>query len=163
MEKIDKEYLDDEELNKLMAKNFEIKRLEIIKDLYLFCCFTVLAFSDVKSLSQEHIIKGIDGNQWIKSKRRKTKVQFEIPLFDIPKTILTKYKDDPTCMIQKKLLPVPSSQKMNAYLKETADLCGINKNLRTLSARHTFTTTVTLGNNLNIKAISKMMGLLTPE
>ena len=158
MEKVDKEYLDDEELNKLMAKEFEIRRLEIIKDLYLFCCFTGLAFSDVKSLSQEQIVKGIDGNLWIKGKRRKTKVEFEIPLFEIPKAILTKYKDDPTCKIQHKLLPVPSNQKMNAYLKEIADLCGINKNLSTHSARHTFATTVTLGNNLNIKAISKMMG-----
>ncbi|MPQ48948.1 tyrosine-type recombinase/integrase [Marinifilum sp. N1E240] len=158
MEKVDKEFLDDEELNKLMEKSFEIKRLEVIKDLYLFCCFTGLAFSDVKSLSQEHIVKGIDGNQWIKSKRRKTKVEFKIPLFDIPKAILAKYKDDPICMIHQKLLPVPSNQKMNAYLKEIADLCGINKNLSTHSARHTFATTVTLGNNLNIKAISKMMG-----
>jgi len=158
MEKVDKEFLDDEELNKLMEKNFKIKRLEIIKDLYLFCCFTGLAFTDVKSLNQEHIVKGIDGNQWIKSKRQKTKVEFEIPLFDIPTAILEKYKNDPICMIQQKLLPVPSNQKMNAYLKEIADLCGINKNLSTHSARHTFATTVTLGNNLNIKAISKMMG-----
>ncbi|WP_372642243.1 site-specific integrase [Ancylomarina sp.] len=158
MEKVDKGFLDDEELNKLMEKNFEIKRLEVIKDLYLFCCFTGLAFTDVKSLNQEHIVKGIDGNQWIKSKRQKTKVEFEIPLFDIPTAILEKYKDDPICMIQHKLLPVASNQKMNAYLKEIADLCGINKNLSTHSARHTFATTVTLGNNLNIKAISKMMG-----
>ena len=158
MEKVDKEFLDDEELNKLMVKTFDIKRLEIIKDLYLFCCFTGLAFSDVKSLNKDHIVKGIDSNQWIKSKRRKTKVEFEIPLFDIPKAILAKYKDDPICKIQQKLLPVPSNQKMNAYLKEIADICGINKNLSTHSARHTFATTVTLGNNLNIKAISKMMG-----
>ncbi|MCY1633531.1 site-specific integrase [Marinifilum sp. D737] len=158
MEKIDKEYLDDEELDRLINKKFEIRRLDVIKDLYLFCCFTGLAFSDVKSLNQEHIITGIDGNKWIKSKRQKTKIEFEVPLFNIPKAILSKYKDDPICQIQQKLLPVPSNQKMNAYLKEIADLCGINKNLSTHSARHTFATTVTLGNNLNIKAISKMMG-----
>ena len=161
MEKVDKEYLDDEELKKMMAKEFDIDRLNIIKDIYLFCCFTGLAFSDVKTLSSEHIVNGIDGNLWIKKKRKKTNIEFTIPLFDVPKAILKKYEDDAQCCRQKKLLPVPSNQKMNAYLKEIADLCGINKNLSSHSARHTFATTVTLGNNLNIKAISMAMGHTT--
>jgi len=141
MEKVDKEYLDDEELQKVMAKEFDLDRLKIIKDIYLFCCFTGLAFSDVKTLSPEHISTGIDGNLWIKKKRKKTNIEFTIPLFDIPKSILKKYEDNAQCSRQKKLFPVPSNQKMNAYLKEVADLFGINKNLSTHSARHTFTTT----------------------
>lgn len=101
---------------------------------------------------------GIDGKQWIKKKRQKTKNKFSVPLGEIPISILKKYETDLECNLRQKLLPVPTNQKMNGYLKEMADLCGIKKNLSSHSARHTFASTVTLGNGLNLKAISDMMG-----
>lgn len=158
LDKVDKEYLTDEELQRLMDKHFSIDRLEQIKDVFLFCCFTGLAFSDVKSLAPNDIVLGIDGKKWIKKRRQKTKIEFDVPLFEIPLSILKKHENHPVCSLQQKLLPVPSNQKLNGYLKEISDLCGIKKNLSSHSARHTFATTVTLGNGLNLKSISGMMG-----
>lgn len=158
LDKVDKEYLTDEELQQLKNKHFNIKRLEQIKDVFLFCCFTGLAFSDVKSLAPDDIVFGINGKKWIIKKRKKTKIKFYVPLSEIPLSILNKYESHPECSLQQKLLPVPSNQKLNGYLKEISDLCGIKKNLTSHSARHTFATTVALGNGLNLKSISGMMG-----
>lgn len=110
LDKIDKEYLTDEELQQLMDKHFEIPRLRQIKDVFLFCCFTGLAFSDVKSLAPDDIVLGIDGKKWIKKRRQKTKIEFDVPLFEIPLSILKKYENHPVCSLQQKLLPFPATK-----------------------------------------------------
>ena len=155
---VDREFLTAEEIQKLVEKNFRIERLDQVKDVFLFCCFTGLAYSDVKKLSSDNIILGIDGEQWIKSKRTKTKIPTNIPLLPVAAAILEKYKNFNDKAENGLLLPVLSNQKTNAYLKEIGDLCEINKNLTFHLARHTFATTVTLSNGVPIESVSKMLG-----
>ena len=158
LKKIDRDYLTDEELNVLMSKKFKIERLEQVRDTFLFSCFTGLAHSDLKLLTPEHISIGDDGNNWVKIKRKKTNGQSNIPVLPVTEALIEKYKTNPTCILNNVLLPVLSNQKMNAYLKEIADLCGIEKNLSSHIARHTFATTVTLNNDVPIETVSKMLG-----
>lgn len=156
-QEVDKPFLAQAELDKLITKRFSIPRLEKIRDVFVFCCFTGLAFIDVKELKEEDFIT--DGNSvWIKKKRQKTKNWSSIPVLSAAQIILDKYKDDDECSINGALLPVPSNQKMNAYLKEISDLCGLNMHLTTHVARHTFATTVTLSNGISMEAVSKMLG-----
>lgn len=100
----------------------------------------------------------MDGRQWIFIKRQKTAVASHVPLLPIALEIMEKYSEHADCMINEKVLPVSSNQKMNAYLKEVADLCGIEKLLTFHIARHTFATTVTLGQGVPIESVSKMLG-----
>jgi len=158
LKKIDRGFLSDEELKTIIDKKFSTNRLEQVRDCFLFSCFTGLAHSDLKRLSREHIVTGTDGGKWIKIKRKKTDNLSSIPILDVTQKILDKYKVDPYCLAQNVLLPVNSNQKMNAYLKEIADLCGIEKNFTSHLARHTFATTVTLNNNVPIETVSKMLG-----
>ncbi|HCE56606.1 MAG TPA: recombinase [Prolixibacteraceae bacterium] len=155
---VDKPFLTKEELEKIMNKSFSIPRLEKIRDVFLFCCFTGLAFIDVHDLKYEDFITGANGERWIRKKRQKTKNWSNIPILPAAQRILDKYKNDIECQINKTILPVPSNQKMNAYLKEIADLCGLNIKLTTHVARHTFATTVTLSNHVSMEAVSKMLG-----
>lgn len=157
-DQVDTEYLTEKELERLRTRKFPIERVERVRDVFVFCCFTGLAFCDVKSLTKEDIVLGKDGRRWIKKKRRKTGKLSSIPLLGVPVGILDKYERDPECITSKKMLPVLSNQKMNAYLKEIADLCGIEKKLTTHTARHTFATTVTLSNNISMEAVSEMLG-----
>ncbi len=157
LDEVDMDYLTETELNSLMKKQFGIERLQQVKDVYLFCCFTGLAFIDVKNLNQNHIIEK-DGRLWIKKRRQKTKNWCNIPLLDPAVQLIKKYENNPVCKTRTILLPVLTNQKMNAYLKEIADLCGIEKNLSTHTARHTFATTVTLANQISIEVVSKMLG-----
>jgi integrase len=124
----------------------------------LISCLTGLAHSDLKRLSPDHLVIGTDGGKWIKINRKKTDNQSSIPILELTQKILDKYKNDPYCLANNVLLPVNSNQKMNAYLKEIADLCGINKNFTSHLARHTFATTVTLNNDVPIETVSKMLG-----
>ena len=135
IEDIDRPFLDERELQTLFNKTFTVQRLEQIKDAFLFCCFTGLAFIDAKNLTQEHLYTTSSGKVWIKMQRQKTKKWSHIPLLPQAKAILDKYDKHP---IRKQgfLLPFPTNQKMNAYLKEIAELCGITKNLTTHCARH---------------------------
>ena len=121
----------------------------------LLSCFTGLAYIDVYMLKDENIQKYLDGNYWIISKRHKTGVPINVRLLDIPLRILQKYKGKQP---EHRALPMPSNQKMKAYLKELADICGIKKNLTYHLARHTFATTVTLTNGVSIESVSKMLG-----
>ena len=131
--KVDRGYLTQEELEAVMQKELPVKRLEQVRDIFIFACFTGLAYVDVKNLRETNVRISFDGNLWIMTKRHKTDVQSNIPLLDVPKQILEKYKGTlPNGMV----LPVPSNQKMNAYLKEIGDLCGIDKNLTFHLARH---------------------------
>ncbi len=153
---IDREFLTKEEIIKIMEKEFTIPRMEHVRDVFLFSCYTGLAYVDVFKLTADDIIKGIDGNKWIKTKRTKTKTLSSIPILPVAEKLIEKYEDleSPTG----KLLPVYSNQKTNSYLKEIADSCGIKKNLTFHMARHTFATTVTLSNGVPIESVSKMLG-----
>jgi site-specific recombinase XerD len=157
MDDVDLAFLDEKELNILMNKEFTIERMQQVKDVYLFCCFTGLAFVDVSSLKAGDIIQ--KGNDlWIKKQRQKTKNWCHIPLLPPAIKILEKYNTHPSCQMKGLLLPVLTNQKMNAYLKEIADITGINKSLSTHTARHTFATTVTLANQVSMEVVSKMLG-----
>mgnify|MGYP002149767839 CR=1 FL=1 len=123
-----------------------------------FYRFTGLAYVDVKKLSYKNIGFGVDGEKWIFINRTKTDTRSNIPLLPIASTILEKYKDHPQVINEDKLLPILSNQKMNSYLKEIGDLCGIDKNLTFHLARHTFATTITLAKGVPIETVSKMLG-----
>jgi site-specific recombinase XerD len=155
---VEREVLNEFELQTMAAKEITIERLDIIRDLFLFQCYTGLAYKDLQTLTKEHIQLGIDGNKWIMKKRGKTGVAFRVPLFPVAERIIKKYVNHPQCIISNQLLPVPSNQKMNAYLKELATICGITKTLHTHIARHTFATTVTLANNIPMETVSKLLG-----
>lgn len=132
---VNKQFLSQAEINRIWQKEFRIERLELVRDVFIFCVYTGLAFIDVYNLRPEHISEDSNGNLWIVKPREKTNNLCNIPLLSIPKQILEKYKDNPYCMDKGTLLPVPCNQKMNSYLKEIADLCGIKKNLTTHTAK----------------------------
>lgn len=152
---VDREFLTKEEIQTMISKEFKIQRLDQVKDIFIFCCYTGLAYADVKKLEESDLVIGIDGERWIKTRRSKTDTRSNIPLLPTALAILEKYSNHND---SEKLLPVLSNQKMNAYLKEIADLCGIEKNLTFHLARHTFATTVTLTNGVPIESVSKMLG-----
>ena len=157
-EEVNVEFLSREELDILMNKEFAIKRLEQVRDIFVFCCFTALAFVDVQQLSREHLIKDNNGALWIRKARQKTNQMCNIPVLSIPQRILRKYEDNAECIKKGVLLPVISNQRMNAYLKEIADLCGITKRLTTHVARHTAATVVFLANDVSMENVSKILG-----
>ena len=156
IEEIDKTFLTDVELDTLLKKQFVSDRLTHVRDVFVFCCFTGLAFIDIKQLRREDLTVGSNGEMVIRKQRQKSGVFYNVPLLPIARQILDKYKDIP--LPNGQVLPVPTNQKMNEYLHEIADLCGINKTFSTHAARHTFATTVTLANNVSIESVSKMLG-----
>jgi len=142
----------------LYRKEFSIGRLREVRDVFLFSCFTGIAYQDVANLTAENVVVGIDGDKWIVHDRTKTNRPSRIPLLPIALEIIDRYKDHPYCVHADRLLPVNSNQRYNGYLKEIADLCGINKHLTTHTARHTFATTITLENDVPIETVSQMLG-----
>lgn len=156
--KVIREILTQAEINELTNKNFEITRLDEVRDIFLFCCYTGYAFVDVEALTTDDVVIGIDGVKWIHTNRKKTGTQSNVPLLQPALRILEKYKDHPCQEIQNRLLPVKSNQKMNAYLKEIVAVCNIKKPLTMHIARHTFATTITLSNNVPIETVSKLLG-----
>ncbi len=153
-----REFLSQDEIDAIAAKEFSIERLDQVRDIFLFSCYTGLAYIDVKQLTRNNVGMGIDAEKWIFTSRQKTDTQSNIPLLPLAEEIINKYKNHPQCINEKKLLPVLSNQKMNSYLKEIADVCGITKELTFHIARHTFATTVTLSNGVSIESVSKMLG-----
>ena len=156
--KVDRECLTEVEIDRIIQKEISIERLDIIRDLFVFQCYTGLAYKDLSDLSKEHIQKGLDGHNWIIMKRGKTGVMCRIPLLSVAEQIIEKYADNHVCQIKGKLLPVPSNQKMNAYLKELATICEIEKDLHSHLGRHTFATTITLSNGIPIETVSRLLG-----
>ncbi len=154
----EREYLTDAELKAMVEQEFDIPRLELVRDIFLFACYTGLAFADVKKLNSDDIVTDINGKKWIKTKRQKTKSLSSIPLLEVPQALLEKYADHPRVKTGQGVLPVLTNQKSNSYLKEIADVCGIKKNLTTHLARHTFATTVTLSKGVPIESVGKMLG-----
>jgi site-specific recombinase XerD len=157
-EKVDKDFLTDYELKAIEKKKLSIERLAIVRDVFVFSCYTGLAYVDVMNLKPENIVQGLDGEDWIKIYRQKTKILVNTPLLLTPKKLIVNYMDHYRLHRLDTVFPVFSNQKVNSYLKEIADLCGIKKNLSFHIARHTFATTVTLSNGVPIETVSKMLG-----
>lgn len=155
---VTRDYLTIEELELMINKQFVSDRIVQVRDIFVFCCYTGLAYADIKKLKRNEITIGLDGQKWVFTSRQKTDTASRIPLLPTALQIMQKYEDHPECSDQGKLLPVLSNQKMNSYLKEIGDVCGINKELTFHIARHTFATTVTLANGVSIESVSKMLG-----
>ncbi|MXV50440.1 tyrosine-type recombinase/integrase [Pedobacter sp. HMF7647] len=155
---VEREFLTKEEIALMATKRFNIPRLGQVRDIFLFSCYTGLAYADVKKLKRSELVKGIDGEMWIHTYRQKTSTPSKIPLLPFALELIKNYQDYPQCQVSNSLLPVLSNQKMNAYLKEIADLCNIKKDLTFHIARHTFATTITLLNGVPIETVSKMLG-----
>lgn len=158
IKEVERVYLSEEEIQAIINKDFKTERLSLVRDIFLFSCFTGLAYIDVKNLTKSHISIGIDGEKWIFTHRQKTETASKIPILPLTQMIIDKYQDHPESCNQNKLLPILSNQKMNAYLKEIAGVCEIEKELTFHIARHTFATTVTLTNGVPIESVSKMLG-----
>lgn len=156
--KFEREYLDNRELDNIEDLEIDIFRLELVRDLFIFSCYTGLAYSDVMELTHDQISKGIDGNEWIIKQRKKTDTKLRIPLLKKAKQIIEDYEGHPRTDGTDRVFPKISNQKLNAYLKEIADLAGINKNLTFHLARHTFATLVTLQNGVPIETVSRLLG-----
>ena len=151
-EPVEVDFLDEEELRKIINFDTPIPRFEKARDFFLFGCFTGLSYIDIKTLAPEHFEKDSAGRIWIKKRRIKTGILSRIPLLPIAKLILDKYKGG------EKLLPIQAPADINKYLKDIAILCGINKRICFHTSRHTFASTVTLANNISLEVVSKMLG-----
>ncbi len=151
-------YLTQQEIDAIEAKEIKIERLRVVRDIFLFMCYTGLSYADLAKLTPNDISTGIDSGKWIIGERNKTGNRFSIPLLPKALRILEKYADHPECSTKNTLLPMRSNQKLNSYLTEIADICEIQKNLTCHIARHTFATTITLTNGVPIETVSKMLG-----
>lgn len=157
-EKSEREFLTDIELGTIENLRPSVERLTVVKDLFVFSCYTGISYADIMKLTKNNVIIGIDGDRWITAKRNKTGTPFKIPLLPKAEQLISKYKNHPRTLYSGKLMPDFSNQKLNSYLKEIADVCGIKKNLTFHMARHTFATTVTLSNGVPIETVSKLLG-----
>lgn len=153
-----REYLTQDELQRIMEKVINIDRLREVRDIFVFCCHTGYAYKDAAELTPDHIGMGINGRKWIYTSRQKTDNVSNVPLLDQAMEIIEKYQNHPICVSKNRLLPMKSNQKLNSYLKELADICGITKPMTMHIARHTFATTVLLSNGVSMEATSKMLG-----
>ncbi|MFN3557626.1 MAG: site-specific integrase [Bacteroidales bacterium] len=154
------EYLTQDELNRIESKRITVERLEFIRDIFVFACYTGLAYAELESLTPSNITTGMDGELWLNIHRKKTHKHYQVPLLDKPLEILEKYKEHPKCLQSGKCLPIPSNVKYNAYLKEIGDLADIPKSKPLVShlARKTFACTIGLANGMNIGVLSKILG-----
>lgn len=154
----EREALNEAELKRMMELELKkFPRLEVVRDTFVFCCFTGLAFIDIQTLKRSDISTDAEGNMWIRKKREKTEELSVISLLEVPRKQIEKYKGHPKVMLEDVVLPVISNQRNNAYLKELADLAKINRHLTSHIACHTFAT-VSLNNHVPIETISKMLG-----
>ena len=156
--KVNREHLSEKELITMENKEIEMERIDMIRDLFVFCCYTGLAYVDVINLKHDNIVESADGEMWLRTCRQKTDNPVNMPLLPKAIEILKKYKNNLRAAVSNTVFPVVTNQKVNAYLKEIANLCGIKKNVTFHLARHTFATTVTLSNGVPIETVSKMLG-----
>lgn len=152
------EYLTQVEIDRIANTDFKVERLNVIRDLFIFCCYSGLAYSEVSNLAPRDLTIGMDGEQWMSILRKKTNKHYQVPLLPQTLELIDKYKQHPTCIQKGRLLPVPSNVKFNAYLKEIGRIAKIQKNLTTHLCRKTFATTVMLANGVNIGILSKILG-----
>lgn len=153
-----RQYLSEEEIDTIHDKKFTIRRLARVRDLFIFQIYTGLSYIDMAKLTEDNIELGIDSKKWIIIHRKKTGTRSSIPILPRAQEVLDKYKNDPLCISEHKVLPFYCNQRMNGYLKEIADICEIKKPLTTHIARHTFATTITLSHGVPIETVSKMLG-----
>lgn len=156
--RVERDFLTEYELAKIEKKEFRIVRLQYISDLFVFSCYTGLAYIDAMNLTPGNITIGIDGEYWISTSRQKTDEPVRVPILPKVWEMIERYKTHPRSLQKGTIFPHVSNQKLNSYLKEIADLCGIEKNMTFHLARHTFATTVTLTNGVPIETVSKMLG-----
>ena len=161
LQKVERGFLSGDELAAIEDKDFSLQRIQYAKDLFVFSCYTGIAYIDVMQLTPENIILATDGNYWIKTTRKKTDTVVNVPILPKAALIIEKYKTNPRSIAKGTLFPNISNQKLNSYLKEVADLCGIKSHLTFHIARHTFATSVTLSNGVPIETVSKMLGHTT--
>lgn len=154
----EREILTQFELNKIMNKEISNNRLSEVRDVFIFCCYTGFAYSEIYKFEKDSVTLGIDGSAWLSTIRAKTGNKESVPLLPIPLMIIEKYKTSAYCDKNNKLLPVNSNQRYNAYIKELMSVCEINKRITTHTARHTFATTITLSNGVPIETVSSMLG-----
>lgn len=158
LEKKEREFLTKEELQEIENLTCPIERLMMVKDLFVFSCYTGMSYVDIMKLTPDNISSGIDGNQWIMTERKKTGIPVKIPILPIVESLIKKYENHKRTKYRYGLMPHISNQKLNSYLKEVADKCKISKNLTFHMARHTFATTITLSNGMPIETVSKLLG-----
>jgi integrase len=159
--RVEKDFLTVLELAALENKELTLPRLSVVRDIFLFCCYTGLAFVDVMNLKPVNICIGLDGGLWIKTSRQKTTIAVNVPLLNQAQHLIEKYKCNIKANAKGTIFPQLSNQKMNGYLKELAEMCDIYKVLTFHIARHTFATTVTLLNGVPIETVSKLLGHTT--
>lgn len=153
-----RKYLNEEELKSIEVKQIKINRLDTIRDIFVFSCYTGLSYAEIDKLTYNNYSTGFDGEEWIMIERTKTKIESNVPLLNKPLELIDKYKDHPLIQDNNRVFPQYSNQKLNSYLKELADICGINKNLTFHMARHTFATTITLTKGVSMESVSAMLG-----
>jgi len=156
--RVERDFLTEQELERIENKQFRIGRLQYIRDLFVFSCYTGLAYIDTMNLTPGNITVGIDGEYWISTSRQKTDEPVRVPILPKAWVIIEKYRTHPRSLQRGSIFPSITNQILNNYLKEIADLCSIEKNLTFHLARHTFATTVTLTNGVPIETVSKMLG-----
>jgi site-specific recombinase XerD len=152
-----RQYLTADEINTIKTKVISNERLERVRDVFIFICYTGISYSDLLNLRVDNIAKGIDGKNWLTYERQKTKIRTSIPLLPQAQNIVNKYKNSPECIADRKLFPLITNQKFNEYLKELASLYEINKPVTAHIGRHTFATTITLSNGVPIETVQKML------
>ena len=157
-DKTNREFLSEMELQNLENKHFISDRLDRVRDLFVFSCYTGISYVDIMTLTGDHVVMNIDGSYWIETKRQKTNTVVKVPLLPQALEIIEKYKDHPVTAVSESLLPVITNEKLNAYLKEVANFVDIKKNLTFHMARHTFATTITLSNGVPSETVSKILG-----
>ena len=153
--KPEQKYLTSEELNRIMTTPLHDQILYHVRDMFLFSCYTGIPYSDMCLLTNENLSLAEDGTWWIRSSRKKTGVDFEIPLMELPFHIIEKYRD---MAPEGKLLPMYSNSSLNRYLKRIAEICGIGRKLVFHAARHTYATEITLSHGVPLETVSKMLG-----
>jgi integrase len=156
-ETVTRVFLTQEEVDKIIDLDIKLKRLDRVRDLFVFCIHTGVSFCDVIDLRMDHINEDKQGTKWIKNKRIKTSVEYMVPVLPIAQKIMDKYADHPERQEKGCVIPGISNQNYNGYLKEVAEKCNINKNISSHTARHTFATTITLNNNVPLEVVSKIL------
>lgn len=157
-EKNEREFLSEDKLKTLENYSFPIERLDRMRDLFVFSCYTGISYADLIRLTEINLHLGDDGKKWIITKRQKTKTPIKIPLLEKAHELLIKYDGHPMTEVSNTLFPIITNEKLNLYLKEVAGACGIKKNLTFHMSRHTFAITVTLSNGVPIETVSRLLG-----
>ncbi|MCC4212833.1 site-specific integrase [Leeuwenhoekiella parthenopeia] len=157
-EKTEREFLSENELANVASYEFTNERLERVRDLFLFSCYTGISYADLVNLTPKNIWLGDDSKKWIVTNRQKTNTRVKVPLMPAASDLLEKYEDHPMSQVSGTLFPPITNERANLYLKDIAEACGLTKNLTFHMARHTFATTVTLSNGMPIETVSKLLG-----